>query len=444
MPTLKVSQIGLTRIKQARKEKGWTIYDFRWLQEASKVLNPSWCEDDVLSEGISEGTWKRFLAGKPIKTNTFKAFCQVLGVDWYQVVERNTQQDWGGAPDVSIFYHRRDEVAEIERSILQEQCRLVLLFGMGGIGKTFVATKVAKKLQNNFEFVIWRSLRNVPTLAELLTDLRQVLTKKLVANPTIKELLEYLTNFRCLLVLDNFESILQSGDRTGKYLEEYENYAQLIQAVAETPHNSCLILTSREKLKTLAAKEGEKLPVRSLQITGLPTAEARKIFFNKGDFTGSEAEWKQLISRYGGNPLALEIVATSIKDHFASNISNFQEFINTEPFIFDDIRDLLAKQFNRLSNREKEIMYWLAIKHQPVSLPELQSSSLSYLSPCELLESLAALQRRSLIEKNDAYFSLQPVVMEFITTRIIDGIAEDVFSEKLAIGNFDRQSVRNN
>jgi len=35
---------------------------------------------------------------------------------------------------------------------------------------------------------------------------------------------------------------------------------------------------------------------------------------------------------------------------------------------FGDIRELLEQQFERLSDQEKEIMYWLAINREPVSL----------------------------------------------------------------------------
>ncbi len=88
MTALKASTQGLAIIKQARKEKGWAIYDFRWLEEASKLLGIHWEVTGDLAKGISEGTWKRFLAGKqPINADAFKAYCQVLELDWKEMVE---------------------------------------------------------------------------------------------------------------------------------------------------------------------------------------------------------------------------------------------------------------------------------------------------------------------------------------------------------------------
>ena len=42
---------------------------------------------------------------------------------------------------------------------------------MGGIGKTALAVKIAQQLQEQFEYVIWRSLRNAPPLETLLGEL---------------------------------------------------------------------------------------------------------------------------------------------------------------------------------------------------------------------------------------------------------------------------------
>ncbi len=87
--TLSASKLGLARIEQARKEKGWTIEDDQWLLAASKILHPEqdW-QPGCYASGCSESTFKRFLAGKPIRTAVFKAFCQVLDLCWEEVVER--------------------------------------------------------------------------------------------------------------------------------------------------------------------------------------------------------------------------------------------------------------------------------------------------------------------------------------------------------------------
>lgn len=92
----------------------------------------------------------------------------------------------------------------------------------------------------------------------------------------------YLRSSRCLLLLDNCESILRSGERAGRYCPGYEGYGELLRRIADERHQSCLILTSREKPVGLTAKKGKTLPVRSLQLTGLAPSEALKILKDKG------------------------------------------------------------------------------------------------------------------------------------------------------------------
>jgi WD40 repeat protein len=442
--TLKASGQGIIKIKQARKAKGWPVDDFQWIEAASEVLGTSWKDKGIFALGISEGTWKRFLAGKtPINAEAFKAYCQVLGLNWEEVVEHNVagireekstqlSQDWGDAPDTSIFYGRQDELRMLGQWIGQENCRLVTLLGMGGIGKTTLSVKLARQLVETFEFVIWRSLRNAPPIEDLLADLIQFLSRQQAANlPTqlerrLSQLLKYLRASRCLLILDNGESILQAGDRNGRYRTGYEGYGQLLRCIAETNHSSCLILTSREKPSGLTAFEGESLTVRSLQLSGLPETAGRELFNRKGTFTGTEAEWQILISRYAGNPLALKIVASSIHDFFEGNLSAFLETSQQNVFLFDDIGDLLKQHFQRLTSLERDLMYSIAINREPTSLPELQADFAINVALRDLLESLNSLERRALVEKSGSSFTQQPVVMEYVTAQLIARICQEI------------------
>ncbi|AFY54200.1 WD40 repeat-containing protein [Rivularia sp. PCC 7116] len=352
---------------------------------------------------------------------------QIEKIDY---LSSNTRIDFGEATCASIFFGRTEELSILEQWILDERCRMVAILGIGGIGKTALSVKFIEQIKENFEYVIWRSLQEAPPVEAVLNNLIQFLSDEQITEVDLPEslrdrvsqLINYLRQHRCLLVLDNMESVLRSGSRAGLYREGYEGYGELIRRVGETVHQSCLMLTSREKPKEVASLKGKFLPVRSLSLNGLKTVEGREIFKVKG-LSETDGECIKIIERYVGNPLALKIVATTIQDVFDGNIS---EFFKQNIVVFGNIRELLEQQFSRLSCLEKDIMYWLAINREPVSLSELREDIVTAVSPQKLLEALESLTRRMLIEKSAASFTLQPVVMEYMIHRLVEQVCEEI------------------
>ena len=347
----------------------------------------------------------------------------------------NSYKDWGEAPDVSIFYDRSDETATLKKWILEENCRIVEIVGMGGVGKTALATKVAAQIADRFEFVIWRSLRYPPPLPELLNDLLQSLTARQDANFSLEvrrqfsQLMGHLKHHRCLLILDEWETVLRGGSLAGYYQETYESYGDLLKQIAEQPHQSCLILTTRERPTNNALFLGKAGQCRWLELQGLPGTAAKQLLEKTG-LSASESVLTELGKHYGGNPEALKIISSTIQELFNGNVLKFLE--QSTLFVGDILNNFLNQQFNRLSDWEKQILYWLAIENKPVSEQQLKSAFLPKPSSEEIRNSLYSLQRRSLLEKTTAdsevlYF-LQPVVRKFIKERLIKQISEDIWA----------------
>ncbi|WP_434686307.1 NB-ARC domain-containing protein [Pseudanabaena minima] len=335
-------------------------------------------------------------------------------------MDLNTKRcDWGNAIDTSIFYGRTEELSRIKNWVIGDRCRLLGVFGMGGIGKTAFATKLAEQVQTEFTLIAWKSLRNAPTVETMLAELVSFLTNQAIAtlpqdlNSLLGMFIPALKQSRCLIVLDNVESILRSGDTTGQYSEGYEGYGELFRQVGEVRHQSCLILTSREKPHDVLPPDSSDRMVRSLQLTGLKE-EARQMF--QPELAIAPAT-RKLIDFYCGNPLALTVVSRSINSMFDGDI---QEFLNQDANVFGDIRYLLDQQYGRLSEREQQVMYWLAIEREPITTDNLRQDIVPMVSKSQILESVISLRWRSLIEKNANSFTQQPVVMEYMTDRLID------------------------
>ncbi|AFZ29981.1 (Myosin heavy-chain) kinase [Gloeocapsa sp. PCC 7428] len=341
----------------------------------------------------------------------------------------DTRRDWGEAADVAIFYGRTQEMVVLEQWIVSDRCRVVTILGMAGIGKTALSVKLAQQIQNNFEYVIWRSLDQVPIkdiLAELIYFLSHNTEIDLPENISLRtlRLLDYLRKHRCLLILDGLDAILRHRDQE-QFHREYEGYSQLIRCIGETAHQSCLLLTSREKPRDFYLKEGEQR-LKTLQLSGLNLEEGQQIF-KDSQLHGTRESYAKIMNIYGGNPLLLKMVAPIVQDVFDRDIT---EFLNSGKTVFSNIKNLFDQDFECLSQMEQDIMYWLAINREPVSLRELAEDILQEVHPLELAEALESLRQRALIEKTSGLFTQQPAIAEYVTDRFIKQICLELKTQQ--------------
>ncbi|MEG3939744.1 NB-ARC domain-containing protein [Microcoleus sp. S36b_A3] len=328
-----------------------------------------------------------------------------------------TRLDLADAPHISSLCDRTSELATLEKWIVQEKCNLAAISGISGIGKTALSLHLIPQIQHNFECVIWRSLRHSPPLETTLKNLLKfLLNKPEIELPSsipdrLSLLMEYLRKNRCLIILDDVQTILSSGQLAGNYRPECENYSILFRQIGETTHNSCLILNSWEPPREITALKGEKSPVRSLQLKGIG-AVAAEIFRQKSLL--NPETWENLINTYRGNPLWLKIVATTIQEIFRGRVAEFLKYDML--FLGEELAATLHPQINRLSELEKKLICRLSREANSVSREQLLQDA--DLSPSELFNGLQSLGRRSLVEieeqENETLFSVCPVVRQYV------------------------------
>jgi len=160
------------------------------------------------------------------------------------------------------FIGRQQDIVSLTKLIQDPLCRLITLVGQGGMGKTRLSIQVAKQSMNSFDgrvyFVRLAPLTSVdaiiPAIAAVfgLTAQNTDLTTRLIG---------YLREKHILLVLDNFEHLIQGADL-------------LSDLVAQAPQLK-LLVTSRERLNL----QGEW----TLELSGLTTPPETQSTFGEYD-----------------------------------------------------------------------------------------------------------------------------------------------------------------
>ncbi|HBL12858.1 MAG TPA: hypothetical protein DD379_15975 [Cyanobacteria bacterium UBA11162] len=428
--------INLTHTQQLVVRQVWEGKTYAQIAEQNGYSN-----DYIKSVGSELWQSLSQVLGKPVTKRNFRVVIQrqlaklkdpSITKDDFLVSNPKTQ-DWGEAIDTSFFFGRIQELASLKKWIVSDKCRLVSVLGMGGVGKTSLAVSCAEQIQGEFNYLIWRSLLHAPSIDTLLTDLLQFLAQGKDTdlpedtNGKISHLMTYLRQHRCLLVLDNYESILCSSQEeeddeqwasrswntslsVGCYRRGYEGYNQLLKRIGEERHQSCLLLTSREKPMGLAAKEGDSLPIRSLKLKALGTQETQVIFKTAG-IRISESAAGQLVYRYSGNPQVLKIAATVIREVFDRDV---RAFLAQDTLIFGEIAALLDQQFERLSSVERQVIQRLAVYREGVPLEQLQQDLYKSVNSHQLVAALKGLQWRSLVESSASQFRLPPLILKYV------------------------------
>lgn len=320
--------------------------------------------------------------------------------------------DLTDAPEPTNFYNRTSELAILEHWILQAHTRLITLYGLSEIGKSAIALKLIEQIQTNFDYIIWRSLSNTPTLSTLQTELKQFFGS---SQPTpLSTVIDYFRSYRCLVILDDVQNIFKSNQLAGQYLAGYEDYSKFFKQIATSPHQSCLILLTWEKPRELTTLEGEHRPAQSLHLQGL--GEQATEILQQYKLTDEE-QWSELIARYQGHPSWLNIIASTICELFDGSVSQF--LAEQTDIYLGDIEPLLDSHLKRLSESEKKVNDWLAIQNEAIDISQQPADS--ELSKSEFWQAIQSLARRGLVEKiqvgGRSLFFLNPVFKTYIQTQ---------------------------
>ena len=273
------------------------------------------------------------------------------------------------------FVGREQELIDIEKRLRDPACRLLTLTGPGGAGKTRLAIRAAQRLleaplQTGLcsDGLFFVSLAPLQTPAEIAPAVVSALDLTLYQDRALKEqLLAYLADKQILLILDNFEHLLDGSVLVSEIL-----------TVAPTVK---IVTTSREALNLaeewfhpiagLSFPQSQESAVLPLQAYGAvrlfeQCAQRAQVGFS----LEKEAEQVVRICRLvDGMPLAIELAASWLRTvtaaFVADEIERSLDILTTQqrnvPERHRSMRAVLEQSWQMLSSTERQVLMRLSI-----------------------------------------------------------------------------------
>jgi hypothetical protein len=320
------------------------------------------------------------------------------------------------APKITHFCDRTTQLETLSHWLTHQNTRLISILGVSGIGKTTLVKHFIDLNLQQFDVIVWQSLKLTHSLDNIITDiLAAINTEPIKDKNKLTQLFNLFRQQRCLLILDDVEELFVSGELAGQYKTESKDYKTFFTMMTETEHQSSLILISQEQCQEMISLDEELYPIKSLELQGLDNNDILKSYGLK-----DESSWLRLIELYEGNPVYLKNIASLIKKIFLGKVS---EFLREDSLVLtEDIKFRFNELFTRLSPMEKQIILELSKTNQPMSREDLRQ--VLSLSSVDLINGLQSLNKRYVIkttEEDKILFNLSPVFREYVISVEVNG-----------------------
>lgn len=280
------------------------------------------------------------------------------------------------------FIGRKSEVSEIAGILQNKECRLLSLIGAGGMGKTRLALEVAQSTQQGFDVgVYFVALQPLTSADGIVSAIVSVLNIEFFSGDKTLEdyLLDYLSDKNLLLLMDNFEHVLEGATLVTKILKEAPQVK--------------ILVTSREtlnlRLEWQRNVNGMIVPDKA-QDDSIATYDSIQLFaerarrirdnFNLEEEQSCVARICQLV---GGMPLGIELAVAWLKslscDAIATEIQRSADILATRmrdmPERHQSIRAVFDSSWEMLSSNERDAFTRLSVFRGSVTHQAMQSIS---------------------------------------------------------------------
>jgi predicted ATPase/DNA-binding CsgD family transcriptional regulator len=278
-----------------------------------------------------------------------------------------TSIDHNLPPQPTPFIGRQEELADLGKLLLEPSCRLLTLTGPGGIGKTRLAIQAAEQVLESFpDGVSFVPLQPVSSIDFLIPAIAEALKLSFHSSESPRDLLlNALRQKHLLLILDNFEHLLEASE--------------LIPAMLEAAPRLKVLVTSREVLELqeewVRPIAGLTYPeetwlgeIETYSAVQLFTERARRV--QAGFSLARDRECAVRICQLvQGMPLAIELAAAWLSSlscpQVAAEIQNSLDFLATSlrnlPERHRNLRAVFEQSWKMLSETQREVYKRLSI-----------------------------------------------------------------------------------
>jgi predicted ATPase/DNA-binding SARP family transcriptional activator len=265
------------------------------------------------------------------------------------------------------FVGRENESAEIAKA-LKENCRLLTIQGIGGIGKTRLMLEVAQQQLSASHFkdgIYLAELETLTTSDHVVRHVADILHLELEGHDEVLvQLTKYIADKHLLLLLDNYEQLIHTTSILTRLLDSCSNLK--------------LLVTSRERLNLtgewVLALEG--LPYPDIQQEQPETFAAVSLFIQRAkqsrlDFSPNQEDMHHILhicQMVGGSPLGIELAAVWVKiisvKEIAEEIQKSLSFLSSphqnQNQRHQNIQITFEHSWKLLSDKERKTMQRLA------------------------------------------------------------------------------------
>lgn len=265
------------------------------------------------------------------------------------------------------FLGREEELKEITRLLADPKCRLITLIGPGGIGKTRLALQcAAERIERFTHGVFFIPLDPLGSAEQFVTAIAQILKFQFYSREDEKQqILNFLADKELLLIMDNFEHVVEG--------------ARIIGDILNQTRNVNIMVTSREllnlkgewivQLQGMDVPSGESIDIEGFSAVQLFLYNAQRV---KTQVELSEED-KTYVTRIcqlvGGLPLGIEIASSWVRTLSCKEIA--QEIEKNYDFLVSSMRDIPERHrslravfeysWNLISDKEKNILKQLSV-----------------------------------------------------------------------------------